>query len=235
MVTQEIEYDFSNEYILYSLSQLFKSNYSEEESFFKHSLDNLDYYRNIKYSHIEINEESLFIRIKINCTNCPRVKVIWNKENHKVCRVYVSNDEKKLGNSFYINDDKILELINLPGKVQKDIFLKVEQLKKEETANTWLITDSKIKYLEKLVSDKNQENKTDIKATLFPTFYGVCLILECSKPKQVKKRYRFLKDDFKNSTDLESKLQKVINNKINGFLRVVKPDKKENKNTQKNS
>lgn len=224
MTSQIIEYDFCNEYILYSLSQLFKSNYTEEQSFFKHSLDNFDYYRNIKQENVIIIEESLFIRIKIHFNALPLIQVIINKENHKLCRVYVSNDEKKLGKYFYINDNRIIELINLSTEVQRRILINFEQIKKDEIANSFLISNSIHGYLNKLVIEKNQLNKIDMNANLFPTFYGVCLILEVFKSKQLQNRYRFLREDFKNSSNNDIILKNFIQNKINSFIKIVKPE-----------
>ena len=215
-----LTYDFVEEYVLNRLSDLFQSKYSYEDSFRKHSIDNLNLYRNIKKDFVTIKEESLYIRIKIRLAEAiPLVQIIVNKENHKLCRVYVSNDEKKLGNCFNINDEKIFDLINLSRSTISSISQDIIHIKNNEELNiplsnlaTELLLDS--------IEQKNKELKNQIKGTVVPTYYGFCLILTSDK-NITTCRYRFEQEELKKhkSEHKDNILQVFINKSISIYIK----------------
>ena len=124
-----ITYDFVEEFVLYCLADLFQSNYKNEDIYTKHSLDNLDYFRNIQNEYLTVQEEDRFIRFIISFNEViPKIQIIINKDNNKLCRVYVCNDLKKLGAYFDINDEQIINLVNLDSELITNITNRIKQL-----------------------------------------------------------------------------------------------------------
>ena len=88
-----ITYDFVEEFVLNYLGNLFKSKCKNDEIYTNHSLENLDYFRTIKKENLTIKEEDRFIQLTISLNmDIPKIQIIINKDNNRLCRVYVNND-----------------------------------------------------------------------------------------------------------------------------------------------
>lgn len=216
-----ITYDFVEEFVLYCLADLFQSNYKNEDIYTKHSLDNLDYFRNIQNEYLTVQEEDRFIRFIISFNEViPKIQIIINKDNNKLCRVYVCNDLKKLGAYFDINDEQIINLVNLSSELITNITNRIKQLQIAEKENPITVHN-----IDTIISDKinmNCKNLLDsMDAHLYTTYYGFCLIVYYGKIMIKQTRYRFVKEEIKKDKnyDEEESVKVFINNSLEDFIK----------------
>lgn len=223
-----ITYDFVEEFVLYYLADLFKSQYKNDDIYTKHSLDNLDYFRKIQNKHLAIKEEDRFIRLIISFNpDIPKIQIIINKDNNKLCRVYVSNDFIKLGTSFDINDEQIINLINLQPQNITTITNRIRIIQKAEKENQIIVPD-----IEKIISEFINLNNKSLSETMvahfYTTYYGFCLIIYYGKVTITQTRYRFVKEEMKkeNNYNEEENIKLFIRNSLENFIKKQKSKEK---------
>ena len=215
-----ISYDFVDEYVSNFLSNLFQTKHHDEEIYRKHSLENLDFFRNIKNDFVVIKEESRFINIRI-CFNSiiPNIQIFINKDNNRLSRVYINNYDNKLGPMFDIDDEKIIDLINLQPQLISNMTNIIIQIKENEKENLVLVSQIS-DFISETINQRNQKLKEKISAEVFPTYYGFCLILTTGRLKVLQIRYRFNKNTIKKSEAVtDEKLQKFVEKKVDHFIK----------------
>ncbi len=216
-----LTYDFVEEFVLNYLGNLFKSKCKNDELYTNHSLENLDYFRTIKKENLLIKEEDRFIRLIISFSmNIPKIQIIINKDNNRLCRVYVSNDFKKLGSYFDIDDEQIINLLNLDSQKVINIEARINQIKKAEKENPILVPDIDTRISE-FINRNKQRLADQMVANFHSTYYGFCLIIYYGKITIKQTRYRFVKETMKkeqNYDEVES-VKLFIQNSLEDFIK----------------
>ena len=216
-----ITYDFVEEFVLNYLGNLFKSKCKNDEIYTNHSLENLDYFRTIKKENLTIKEEDRFIQLTISLNmNIPKIQIIINKDNNRLCRVYVNNDPKKFLTSFDIDDEQIINLLNLDSQKVINIETRINQIKEAEKENPILVPDIDTRISEFI--NRNKQRLVDqMVANFHSTYYGFCLIIYYGKITIKQTRYRFVKETMKkeqNYDEVES-VKLFIQNSLEDFIK----------------
>lgn len=216
-----ITYDFVEEFVLNYLGNLFKSKCKNDEIYTNHSLENLDYFRTIKKENLTIKEEDRFIQLTISLNmNIPKIQIIINKDNNRLCRVYVNNDSNKFLTSFDIDDEQIINLINLDSQKVINIETRINQIKEAEEENPILVPDIDTRISEFI--KQNKQRLADLMVANFhSTYYGFCLIIYYGKITIKQTRYRFVKETMKkeqNYDEVES-VKLFIQNSLEDFIK----------------
>lgn len=216
-----ITYDFVEEFVLNYLGNLFKSKCKNDEIYTNHSLENLDYFRTIKKENLTIKEEDRFIQLTISLNmNIPKIQIIINKDNNRLCRVYVNNDSNKFLTSFDIDDEQIINLINLDSQKVINIETRINQIKEAEEENPILVPDIDTRISEFI--NQNKQRLADLMvANCHSTYYGFCLIIYYGKITIKQTRYRFVKETMKkeqNYDEVESVIL-FIQNSLEDFIK----------------
>ena len=216
-----ITYDFVEEFVLNYLGNLFKSKCKNDEIYTNHSLENLDYFRTIKKENLTIKEEDRFIQLTISLNmNIPKIQIIINKDNNRLCRVYVNNDPKKFLTSFDIDDEQIINLLNLDSQKVINIETRINQIKEAEKENPILVPDIDTRISE-FINQNKQRLADHMVANFHSTYYGFCLIIYYGKITIKQTRYRFVKETMKkeqNYDEVES-VKLFIQNSLEDFIK----------------
>lgn len=112
---QLFNFYFKEEMVVDILNRKYGSEHTRKEIYTGHSFSLLPEYRKIEGQNIKVEEFTRHIQITWQFSPLFQDMVIAaNKDNHMLNRVYIKADYEDIGPWFYIDDDKVTKLLQMP-------------------------------------------------------------------------------------------------------------------------